>query len=178
MRPGSCPCRVATMLCQSHNLTASFGRYSLQLLAPGLDWLPAANIRLQLSIRDWVPSWTNWLPTGELTKWKSVGQFVLVSSTHLGSRTRYLLLSDSCGVVDVGSVHLILRRSRVSIFAFTALLHVLPVSKTTQRGMIGWWMNWEGSGSKLSWTEVLSQHLHGGAALLNACKGKVVFVLN
>jgi hypothetical protein len=31
----------------------------------------------------------------------SVGQCVLVSSTHLGPKTRFLLLSDSCGFVDV-----------------------------------------------------------------------------
>jgi hypothetical protein len=31
-----------------------------------------------------------------------VGQSVLVSSTHLGLKTRLLLLSDSCGFVDVG----------------------------------------------------------------------------
>jgi hypothetical protein len=33
---------------------------------------------------------------------RSVGQSVLVSSTHLGLTTRSLLLSDSCGLVDVG----------------------------------------------------------------------------
>jgi hypothetical protein len=33
---------------------------------------------------------------------RSVGQSVLVSSIHLGRTTRYLLLSDSCGFVDVG----------------------------------------------------------------------------
>jgi hypothetical protein len=32
---------------------------------------------------------------------RSVGQSVLVSSTHLGLTTRFLLLSDSCGFVDV-----------------------------------------------------------------------------
>jgi hypothetical protein len=32
---------------------------------------------------------------------RSVDQSVLVSSTHLGLTTRYLLLSDSCGFVDV-----------------------------------------------------------------------------
>jgi hypothetical protein len=32
----------------------------------------------------------------------SVGQSVLVSSTHLGHKTRFLLLSDSCRFVDVG----------------------------------------------------------------------------
>jgi hypothetical protein len=31
----------------------------------------------------------------------SVGQSVLVSSTHLGLTIRFLLLSDSCGFVDV-----------------------------------------------------------------------------
>jgi hypothetical protein len=34
----------------------------------------------------------------------SVGQSVLVSSTHLEPKTRFLLLSDSCGFVDVGRV--------------------------------------------------------------------------
>jgi hypothetical protein len=33
---------------------------------------------------------------------RSVGQSVLVSSTRLGLRTRFLLLSDTCGFVDVG----------------------------------------------------------------------------
>jgi hypothetical protein len=33
---------------------------------------------------------------------RSVGQSVLVSSIHLGPKTRFLLLSDSCGFVDVG----------------------------------------------------------------------------
>jgi hypothetical protein len=33
---------------------------------------------------------------------RSVGQFVLESSVHLGLTTRLLLLSDSCGFVDVG----------------------------------------------------------------------------
>jgi hypothetical protein len=32
---------------------------------------------------------------------RSVGQSVLMSSTHLGLMTRFLLLSDSCGFVDV-----------------------------------------------------------------------------
>jgi hypothetical protein len=34
--------------------------------------------------------------------WRSVGQSVLVSSAHLWPKTRFLLLSDSCGFVDVG----------------------------------------------------------------------------
>jgi hypothetical protein len=34
---------------------------------------------------------------------RSVGQSVSVSSTHLGLRSRFLLLSDSCGFVDVGN---------------------------------------------------------------------------
>jgi hypothetical protein len=33
---------------------------------------------------------------------RSVGQSVLVSSTHLGLTTRFLLLSDSCTFVDAG----------------------------------------------------------------------------
>jgi hypothetical protein len=33
---------------------------------------------------------------------RSVGHSVLVSSTHLGLTTRFLLLLDSCGFVDVG----------------------------------------------------------------------------
>jgi hypothetical protein len=32
---------------------------------------------------------------------RSVGKSVLLSSTHLGLTTRFLLLSDSCGFVDV-----------------------------------------------------------------------------
>jgi hypothetical protein len=34
--------------------------------------------------------------------WRSVSQYLLVSSTRLGLMTRFLLLSDSCGFVDVG----------------------------------------------------------------------------
>jgi hypothetical protein len=34
--------------------------------------------------------------------WWSVGQYILVSSPHLGPKTRFLSLSDSCGFVDVG----------------------------------------------------------------------------
>jgi hypothetical protein len=34
--------------------------------------------------------------------WRSVGQSVLVSSTHLGLRSRFLLLSDSFGFFDLG----------------------------------------------------------------------------
>jgi hypothetical protein len=33
---------------------------------------------------------------------RSVGQSILVSSTHLGLTTRFLLLSANCGFVDVG----------------------------------------------------------------------------
>jgi hypothetical protein len=33
---------------------------------------------------------------------RSVGQCVLISSPHLRPKTRFLLLSDSCGFVDVG----------------------------------------------------------------------------
>jgi hypothetical protein len=36
------------------------------------------------------------------SSWRSVVQYVLVSSTHLGLATRFLLLSDSCELVDVG----------------------------------------------------------------------------
>jgi hypothetical protein len=35
---------------------------------------------------------------------RSVGQPVLLSGTHLGPMTRFLLLSDRCGCVDVGRV--------------------------------------------------------------------------
>jgi hypothetical protein len=34
---------------------------------------------------------------------RSVGQSVLVLSPHLGPKTRFLLLSDSCGFVDIGA---------------------------------------------------------------------------
>jgi hypothetical protein len=34
--------------------------------------------------------------------WRSVGQSVLVSGTHLGLTTRFVLLSDSCGFVHMG----------------------------------------------------------------------------
>jgi hypothetical protein len=46
------------------------------------------------------------LPAGSRSKlWydrRSVEQSVLVSSTYLGPRTRCLLLSNSCGFIDVG----------------------------------------------------------------------------
>jgi hypothetical protein len=35
---------------------------------------------------------------------RSISQYVLASSTHLGLTTRFLLLSDSCGFVHVGAV--------------------------------------------------------------------------
>jgi hypothetical protein len=35
---------------------------------------------------------------------RSVGQSVLVSSIHLGPTTRFLLLSDNCGFIDVGAL--------------------------------------------------------------------------
>jgi hypothetical protein len=37
---------------------------------------------------------------------KSVGQSVFVSSSHLEPKTRFLLLSDSCGFVDEGMTSL------------------------------------------------------------------------
>jgi hypothetical protein len=42
------------------------------------------------------------------------GQSVLVSSPHLGPKTRFLLLSDSCGFVDVG--HPLWREDRSVIY--------------------------------------------------------------
>jgi hypothetical protein len=65
---------------------------------------------------------------------RSVGQSVLVSSLHLGPKTRFLLLSDRCGFVDVrrllwwkdGSCVTIAagprQRSHVSIYLSTVLL--------------------------------------------------------
>jgi hypothetical protein len=52
-----------------------------------------------------VSPWTAKLPERSCTMQLcngSVGQSVLVSSTHLGLTTRFLLLSDSCRFVDVG----------------------------------------------------------------------------
>jgi hypothetical protein len=49
-----------------------------------------------------------WISKSQMSKSKlcydrrSVGQSVFLSSTHLGLTTRFLLLSDSCGFVDVG----------------------------------------------------------------------------
>jgi hypothetical protein len=37
-----------------------------------------------------------------MLRWTLVGQSVLEQSTHLGLTTRSLLLSDSCGFVDLG----------------------------------------------------------------------------
>jgi hypothetical protein len=51
-----------------------------------------------------------------VTTRRSVGQSVLVSSTHLGPKTRFLLLSDSCGFVGVGT-HSDERTVRKLIFA-------------------------------------------------------------
>jgi hypothetical protein len=48
---------------------------------------------------------------------RSVGQSVLVSSTHPGPKTRFVLLSDSCGFVDVGRPLCREDRSIVSIAA-------------------------------------------------------------
>jgi hypothetical protein len=78
---GSRPCWVVTILRQPHILTAGFSQYFLQLLAPGLDWLSAANLQLQLSILDWLPSWTNWLPAAELTHNAKLTPYVALEQT-------------------------------------------------------------------------------------------------
>jgi hypothetical protein len=62
---------------------------------------------------------------------RSVGQSVLVSSTYLGPKTRFLLLSDSCGFVDVGRP---LWRENGSIiyncFRFSSAQSYFPPMKT------------------------------------------------
>jgi hypothetical protein len=65
--PVSRPRRMAAISRQPHTLTAGFIRYFLQLLAPGLDWLPTVNLQLKLSIIDR-------LPTAELTHNQSQSQ--------------------------------------------------------------------------------------------------------
>jgi hypothetical protein len=61
--------------------------------------------------RYWTPPPHGWITSlPQLSKLKSklcydrrsVGQSVLVSSTHLGLTTKFLLLLDSCGFLDVG----------------------------------------------------------------------------
>jgi hypothetical protein len=49
----------------------------------------------------WLLSPENWL-TQDKSQRRSVGQSVLVSSSHQGLTTRFLLLSDSCSFVDAG----------------------------------------------------------------------------
>jgi hypothetical protein len=72
-------------------------------------------------------SWSQWLATLSCLHsakvkddWLSVIQPVLVSSTHLGSMTRFLLLSDSYGCVDVGHP---IWWEEVSVFSIVAGLH-------------------------------------------------------
>jgi hypothetical protein len=54
----------------------------------------------------------------------SVGQSVLVSSTHLGLKTRFLFLSDSCGFVNVGRP---LWREDGSVFYNVKYVYILQV---------------------------------------------------
>jgi hypothetical protein len=42
---------VATISCQPHTLTAGFSWYFLQLLAPGLNWLPTIKLQLHSKVK-------------------------------------------------------------------------------------------------------------------------------
>jgi hypothetical protein len=77
---------VATISRQPHTLTAVLGRYSLQLLALGLGWFPAANLQIQLSILDWLKS----SPVN--CCWPSPAQSFLVSGP-IGTHDRIFVLS-------------------------------------------------------------------------------------
>jgi hypothetical protein len=55
---------------------------------------------------------------------RSVGQTVLVSSTHLKLTTRFLLMSDNCGFVDVGRP---LWREDGSVFYYVQYVYILRV---------------------------------------------------
>jgi hypothetical protein len=96
-------CQSVTVF-TSHCLVAAFnGRHSPSSVFPNCHWPqpPASTSNSS--------QWQN--PSGYLIhllqsqlcyNQQSVGQSVLVSSPHLGPKTRFLLLSDSCRCVDVG----------------------------------------------------------------------------
>jgi hypothetical protein len=81
------------------------------------DW-PVVSVRVGVRMQGpWVPLWRDLplppdvseaaaVPLKSKSKLcynrRSVGQFDMMSSTHLEFTTRFLLLSDSCGFVDVG----------------------------------------------------------------------------
>jgi hypothetical protein len=69
-----------------------------------LKWCLLFDVRRGLTNTGHYPS-TEWLLSKSNLCYgrRSVGQSILVSSTHLGPKTRFLLLSDICGFVDVGS---------------------------------------------------------------------------
>jgi hypothetical protein len=77
---------VATVSRQSHTLISGFIHYFLQLLDSEMNWLPTANIQIQLL----------------KSKLRSFGQSILVPSILLDPTTTFLLLSNSWGFVDVG----------------------------------------------------------------------------
>jgi hypothetical protein len=54
---------------------------------------------------------------------RSVGNTVLVSGTHLGPITRFLLLSDTCGFAVVEP----LTRERASLWFITAADHIVEL---------------------------------------------------
>jgi hypothetical protein len=79
---GLSPYRVVTISRQPHTLTTGCSHYSLQLLAPRLNWLPKAKLQHQVSILHWLPNWTNSQSESEfIYNWRFMAnQFILVTS--------------------------------------------------------------------------------------------------
>jgi hypothetical protein len=84
-----------------HVPSSGFQNYSRASAAATSDWFSAAELRTQLNSA--LNSNCSRNQVGFLYyDWQSVGQSVLVSGTHLGPMTKFVLRSDSCGFVDVG----------------------------------------------------------------------------
>jgi hypothetical protein len=85
-----------------NTLTAAFGRFSLQLLVPGLYLqLPTSDFSCQFStvFRDEVTGFQSMVKMLRPTVNRPV---CLGVKPQMGPKTRFLLLSDSCGFVHVG----------------------------------------------------------------------------
>jgi hypothetical protein len=79
-------------------LTPGFTQHFLQLLVSGMHWHLTANLQLQLSILDCLPSWINLLPTAELSHKVKVIVSVMLQLTV--SWTVYLGVKPHLGPQD------------------------------------------------------------------------------
>jgi hypothetical protein len=114
-RPGKGICTVRTPYPLRHIATVNAGHLSVQASAVGytLTYFTTPKPQLVtwtvvgLTIAKFKPLMLHWLLAGVKVKlkillWPTVSQPVSVSSTHLGPKTRYLLLSQSFEFVDEG----------------------------------------------------------------------------